>query len=180
MSLITERLPAIWGIDREEGERNLNILHQLVQNALVEMRSLLLELHPASLTSARLGDLIRQTAEIISNRTGLAIFVEIGEQEPVPQDVHFAVYRVVQEALNNVVRHASASHVDVFFSSHLGRISLSIQDNGSGFDQAKVGPDRLGISIMNDRVQDIGGTLEIESGNGLGTLVKLTWKTPAD
>ena len=180
ISLITERLPVIWGIDDQEGERSLAILHQLAQNALVEMRSLLLELHPASLTDAKLGDLIRQAAEIITNRTGLTISVQIEEQEPVPQEVHFALYRVVQEALNNVARHASASQVEVYFSSQSGRVDLSIQDNGLGFDQAEVSADRLGFSIMNDRVQNIGGTLEVVSHKGQGTLIKLTWATPAD
>ncbi len=180
MSLISERLPAIWDRDREQGGRSLIILRQLAQNALVEMRSLLLELHPASLTDAKLGDLIRQTAEITTNRTGLSISVQVGEQDSVPQDVHFALYRAVQEALNNVALHASASHVEVNFSSHLGRLDLTIQDDGVGFDWAEVGPDRFGLSIMKDRIQKIGGTLEIESSEGNGTLIRLSWEAPRD
>jgi signal transduction histidine kinase len=180
MSLITERLPAIWEIDRDEGERSLRTLGQLAQTALVEMRALLLELHPTSLTDASPGDLIRQAAEIITNRTGLNISVEIREQEPVPSDVHIVLYRVVQEALNNVAHHASASHVEVVFNSQRGRLDLSIQDNGLGFNQAEVGLDRLGLSIMNDRVQSIGGTLEVQSSKGQGTLIKFSWAAPTN
>ena len=82
--------------------------------------SLLLELRPSSLTEAKLGDLFRQVAGIITNRTGLNISVQIEEQEPVPPEVHFALYRVVQEALNNVVLHASASQVEVYFQQPFG------------------------------------------------------------
>jgi signal transduction histidine kinase len=180
VSLIAERLPAIWKIDQEEGRRSLTTLHQLAQNALAEMRSLLLELHPSSLTDAKLGDLIRQAATIITNRTGLSISVRIEKQEPVPPDVHFALYRVVQEALNNVVLHASASHVEVYLDSHSGRIDLTIQDNGLGFDPAGIGPGHLGLSIMNDRVQNIGGTLETTSRKGEGTLIKVVCTAPTD
>ena len=175
MSLITERLPAIWEIDNEEGQRSLNILHQLTQNALAEMRSLLLELHPSSLTDAKLGDLIRQVAEIITNRTGLNISVQVDQQDPIPPDVHFALYRVVQEALNNVALHASASHVEIDYRSHSGQIDLTIQDDGLGFDPADIDAGHLGLIIMSDRIQNIGGTLETISHKGEGTLIKVNW-----
>jgi len=180
ISLITERLPAIWAIDQEEGGRSLTTLHELAQNALAEMRALLLELHPSSLTETPLGDLIRQVAEVVANRTGLKISVRAESQEPVPPEVHFALYRVVQESLNNVALHASASHVEIVFSSHLGRVDLSIRDDGLGFNPANVGPGHLGLSIMQDRVQNIGGTMEAVSRKGEGTLIKVIWEVPTD
>lgn len=175
MSLISERLPNIWELNKEEGQRGLTTLHQLAQNALAEMRSLLLELHPSSLTEAKLGDLIRHAAEIITNRTELKITVQVDHQDAIPPDVHFALYRVVQEALNNVVLHASASEVKIYFSSEGGRIDLMIQDDGIGFDPANVGPGHLGLSIMSDRVRNIGGTLETISRKNSGTLIKISW-----
>jgi signal transduction histidine kinase len=125
-----------------------------------------------------LGDLIRQAAEIIANRTELSISAQIEAQDPAPPDVHFALYRVVQEALNNVVMHASASHVEIFFNSQSGRIDLSIQDDGLGFDPADVDAGHLGLSIMSDRIQNIGGTLETISRKGGGTLIKIAWTAP--
>ncbi len=180
MSLITERLPAIWEIDKEEGGRSLTTLHQLAQNALEEMRSLLLELHPSSLTDAKLGDLIRQVAEIIANRTGLNISIRAERQDPVPPEIHFALYRVAQESLNNIVLHASASHVEIYFNSDSGHLDLTIQDNGRGFEPTDINPGHLGLNIMNDRVQNIGGTIEIISRKGEGTLIKVTWAAPTD
>jgi signal transduction histidine kinase len=180
ISLISERLPAIWEIDEDEGRRSLITLHQLAQNALAEMRLLLLELHPLSLTEAKLGDLIRQAAAIIANRTGLEIVVQVEEQALVPPEVHFAFYRVVQEALNNIALHASASHVEIDFSSDRERVDLIVRDNGVGFDPADTGIGRLGLSIMKDRIQNVGGSLNIISRKGDGTLIEVRWIVPTD
>lgn len=180
MSLISERLPDIWEMNQEEGRSGLSTLHQLAQNALTEMRSLLLELHPASLTDAKFGDLIQQAADIIASRTGLNIDVQIENQDPILPDVHFALYRVVQEALNNTVLHASASQVTIHYNSYLGHIDLTIQDNGIGFDAEDIDTGRLGLSIMNDRIHNIGGTIEIISNKETGTLIKVTWITPSE
>jgi signal transduction histidine kinase len=180
MSLISERLPAMWEIDKEEGRRSLIILHELGQNALTEMRSLLLELRPSALADEKLEDLIRQVAATISHRSELTISVQIDDQEPVKPEVQFALYRVVQEALNNVVLHAVATEVEIYFTSHSGHIELKIQDNGLGFNPDKVGIGHLGLSIMKDRIDKIGGTIETTSSQGEGTLIKVIWTAPPD
>jgi signal transduction histidine kinase len=180
MSLITERLPALWEIDKQKGQASLAIVHQLARNALEEMRALLLELRPSALTDDKLGNLIRHVAGVIANRAGLTVSARIEKQDPVPPDVHFVLYRVVQEALNNTARHASASHIEIYYNSHADQVDLTIQDDGLGFDPAEVGPDHLGLSIMKDRVQSIGGTLEIISHKGEGTLIKIRWSAPTD
>jgi signal transduction histidine kinase len=178
MSLLAERISAIWEIDQDEGRRSLQTLHLLAENALGEMRSLLLELSPSALTKGKLGDLIRQAAEVISNRTELTISVTVEKQDPVPPDVHFALYRVVQEALNNVVLHALANKVEVRFNSDGRRVDLSIRDNGVGYDPSDIGIGHLGLIIMNDRIKSIGGTLETISRKGEGTLVQVAWIAP--
>jgi signal transduction histidine kinase len=180
VSLITERLPALWESDIEKGRESLAFVHQLAQNALEEMRALLLELRPSAITDRKLGDLIRQVAGIIATRSGLNISVQIEEQESVPPDVHFALYRIVQEALNNVVLHASASQVEIYYRSQSGQVELTIQDNGFGFDPEAIEPDRLGLSIIKDRVKDIGGTIETISPDGEGTLIKFIRIAPPD
>jgi signal transduction histidine kinase len=180
VSLVTERLPAIWEIDKEEGRRSLDTVHQLAENALEEMRVLLLELRPSALAEKKLGNLIRQVTGIIVNRAGLTATVQIEEQEAIPPEVQFVLYRVVQEALNNIARHALASHVEIYFSSQAGRIDLTIQDDGLGFDPSNIPPGHLGLSIMNDRIQSIGGTLETISRKDKGTLLKVSWTAPAD
>ncbi len=175
ISLITERLPSLWDINREEGQRSLNTLYQLAQSALAEMRSLLLELRPSELADAKLGDLIRQLTAVIANRTGLTFSVKVEAQDPLPPDVQVIFYRVIQEALNNIVLHASATQVQIYFSSHVGHVELTIQDNGRGFDPAYIALGHLGLSIMNDRIQSIGGVIETISQKGNGTLIKVSW-----
>ena len=82
--LITERLPAIWEINQEQGRQSLITVQDLARNALEEMRALLLELRPSALTDERLGDLIRQVSLIIAKRAGLQVSIRIEGQEPVP------------------------------------------------------------------------------------------------
>jgi signal transduction histidine kinase len=178
VSLITERIPAIWESDQAEGRKSLTTLHQLAQSALVEMRSLLLELRPSALVNANLGDLIRQLVEIMTNRTGLEFSVKIKGQVPIPPDVQIGLYRVLQESLNNIAHHAAATHVDIIFNSRPERIDLSIQDNGRGYDPSKVGLGHMGLSIMKDRVDAIGAKLTTVSKKGEGTLIKVKWSAP--
>lgn len=178
VSLITERLPAIWDINQEEGRAGLLTVHELAQHALEEMRALLLELRPSALSDERLGDLIRQVAGIIGNRAGLKVSVQVKEQEIVPPQVHFVLYRVVQEALNNIAKHALASHIQISFNSDAGHVDLTIQDDGLGYDPDKIGPGHLGLSIMKDRIENIGGTIETITSEGKGTLIKVHWTEP--
>lgn len=178
--LITERLPAIWEINQEQGQSSLAMVHDLAQNALDEMRALLLELRPSALTDESLGDLIRQVAMIIANRAGLQISISVIEQDPVPPEVHFVLYRVVQEAFNNIAHHAVASNITLYFNSSGGQVDISIEDDGMGFDPLGVGPDHLGLTIIKDRIENIGGTVEIISQKGQGTRINVQWIAPPD
>lgn len=144
------------------------------------MRSLLLELRPSELTDAKLGTLIRQLTAVIANHTGLSFSVTVEAQDPLPPDVQVILYRVIQEALNNTVIQASATQVTIYFTSRSGHVELTIQDNGRGFDPADTALGHLGLSIMNDRIQSIGGAIEILSQKGNGTLIKVSWDAPTD
>ena len=131
-SLIAEALPALWESDPAEGRQLLGDLRQLTRGALAEMRSLLLELRPAALIEANLGDLLRQLAESVSGRSGIPVAVSL-EGCPVPDlpdDVHVALYRIAQEALNNVVKHAQAKRVEVAL-----RCERGAEAGGSRFEK---------------------------------------------
>lgn len=180
ISLVSERLPELWEINREEGQRSLANLHQLAQGALAEMRSLLLELRPAVLMDEKLGDLIRQLADIIATRTGLNFSITIQSQDMLPPKVQLVLYRVIQESLNNIVRHALANHVEIFFKSSSGQVELTIRDDGRGFDPTSVAPGHLGLTIMRDRLESIGATLETTSQPKAGTFIKVTWTAPPE
>jgi nitrate/nitrite-specific signal transduction histidine kinase len=186
-NLIAEALPSIWQSDQVEGRELLGELQQLSRGALAEMRTLLLELRPASLTEMGLGDLLRQLAQAVTGQTGLPIKVEADGWFSPPADVHVALYRIAQEALNNVAKHAHASEAlirlrrvavpgDGAAQSEENAIELCVRDDGRGFDPTDIPPDRLGLSIMRERADAIGATLQIESRPGAGTKVAVLWE----
>jgi signal transduction histidine kinase len=183
-SLIAEALPALWQRDQDEGRQLLAELRQLSRGALAEMRTLLLELRPTALTESRIEDLLRQLSEAITGRSGLPVTVQAEYDRRLPADVHVALYRIAQEALNNVVKHARASHAMVTLrcaaeeanaSQRRQRIQLYVGDDGIGFDPSDVPPDRLGLGIIRERAQDIGAELTIDSHPGGGTRVTVVW-----
>ena len=189
-SLISETLPDLWENDQHEGRQLLKELRQLSRGALAEMRTLLLELRPAVLVEARLSDLLRQLAEAVIGRTGIPVVIAVDKACEVPSDVHVVLYRIAQEALNNVVKHAYATQVSVNLrcapltreTSFPGRgaeqwaIELRISDNGRGFDPDCIPSDRLGLGIIRERAQSIGASLEIASEPGSGTQIRVVWE----
>jgi len=182
-SLIAEALPTLWESDQDEGRQLLAEMRRLSRGALAEMRTLLLELRPAALVEASLGDLLRRLAESVTGRTGVPVTVTVEGQCALPSDVHVALYRVAQEALNNVVKHAAASQVTVSLRCTLprgedrqGDVELCISDDGRGFDPTYVSPDHLGLGIMRERAQAVGATLKVASQPDHGTQIVVVWK----
>jgi signal transduction histidine kinase/ligand-binding sensor domain-containing protein len=177
-SLIAEVLPRIWERNPEDGRRRLEQVRQATRSALAEMRSLLLELRPSGLAEADLGDLLQQLADAVKGRTRLSINVDVEDEVTklsLPEDVHIALYRIAQEALNNVAKHAKASQVNIILHRGADRVSLSIHDNGRGFEPQDIPPAHFGIGIMRERAETAGARLEIKSHIGLGTQVTITW-----
>ncbi len=180
--LVAEAIPAAWERDRKEGQQLLAELQQLTQGAQAEMRTLLLELRPAALIETSLADLLRQLAEAIIGREGMAVTVTANGQCALPADVHIALYRIAQEALNNVAKHARANQATVDLHSSVLQqdkrtvtVKLCVRDNGRGFNPGNTPPNHLGLGIMRERAQAIGATLDIKSQPGLGTQITVEW-----
>ncbi|MCB0223206.1 MAG: PAS domain S-box protein [Anaerolineae bacterium] len=181
-SLIADVLPEMWDQDPAHGRRLLQDLQQLSRGALAEMRTLLLELRPAALREAKLGDLIHQLAAAFTGREGTLVTVNLNRQDTFPDDMQVSLYRITQEALHNIAKHAGASRVTIHLwrtpagSDPLKRVTLKIIDNGCGFDPAGVPPDHLGLGIMRERAEAIGATLDIISWPDQGTQIEVNWK----
>jgi signal transduction histidine kinase len=183
-SLISEALPAVWETDQREGQQLLQELRQLSRGALAEMRTLLLELRPTALTEADMNELLSQLGTAVTGRTGVPVTVTSQGQCKLPDDVHVAIYRIAQEALNNVVKHARANHISVSLlcadrsdgPASPSRIELQVRDDGVGFETSDVEPGELGLGIMLERAQSVGAELNIASELGQGTLVTVVWK----
>jgi signal transduction histidine kinase len=144
----------------------------LAEAGLAEMRALIFELTPDSLQKEGLNaTLARQTAAIQA-RHGLNVQVELCEEPEVPLDVKLLIYRVVQEAFHNVVKHAQASHVDLLLDCQPDFINMTIRDDGRGFD-TQASSSGLGLRSMRERVEQVQGVFEIASIPGSGTTIKV-------
>ncbi len=174
-SLVAAALPKVWARDPAEGQRCLEELRQLTRGALAEMRMLLLELRPAALTEVGLVDLLRHLTEAASGRAGFPVACQVDGECTVPPDVQVALYRVAQEALNNVVKHAGASEAAVSLECRPGSALLRISDNGAGFDPEAVSPKHLGLRIMQERAAGAGAAVKVISSEGRGTEVSVAW-----
>jgi PAS domain S-box-containing protein len=175
-SLIAEMIPRVGERYPEEANRKLKELCQLTRGALAEMRILLVELRPAALTTTKLGSLIRQLSEAITGRTHLPISLLIRGDRSLPPEVQIAFYRIAQEALNNIVKHAQASQVDINLWFWPAGVKLGIKDNGVGFDPKAISADHLGVSIMHERAKAVGARLKLASRSGQGTRVAVMWR----
>ncbi len=186
-SLMAEALPSVWEKDITEGHYLLQELRGLSRGALAEMRTLLLELRPAALVETRLEDLLRQLVEAASGREGIPVNLIMEGKGELPQDVHIALYRIAQEAMNNIVKHARARRASVRLcftcadqeeavQAPVLSVLLSIKDDGRGFNLQNIPQDRLGLGIMNERAQAIKASLTIDSNPGEGTQISVLWE----
>ena len=144
------------------------------------MRTLLLELRPAALAEANLPDLLQQLGEAVAGRSRIPIDVHVDTGVDVPAGVGVALYRIAQEALNNVAKHSGARHASVLLRDcgddgpERGALELVVADDGSGFDLEAARPGSLGLSIMTERAESIGARLDLSSSED-GTCVRAVW-----
>lgn len=175
-SIIADVLPRLWEKNQDEGRRRLEEIRQLTRGALAEMRTLLFELRPAALADAELAYLLHQLAESITGRTRMPVKVHVEGHCDLPADYKVALYRITQEALNNVAKHANATGANIDVICQSDRTTLVISDNGKGFDVSNVRPENLGLAIMRDRAQEIGADIEIQSTIGAGSRITVSIK----
>jgi PAS domain S-box-containing protein len=174
-SLIAEVLPDLWEMDITEAKNSTEELRQLTRGALAEMRTLLLELRPATLTQTRLSDLIRQLCEAFIGRSRLPITLNIEGERDMPPEVQVAYYRIAQESLNNIFKYARASKVNVTLCLSPSGARFEVCDNGIGFDMSTAKPTSLGLRIMRERAEAIGADFRISSTPGAGTCLEVIW-----
>jgi PAS domain S-box-containing protein len=174
-SLIAEVLPELWEVDPEEARKSNEELRQLTRGALAEMRTLLFELRPAALTQARFPDLLKQLSEAVIGRARLPVDLLVEGNYELPPDVKVAFYRIAQESLNNIVKYAHATQVQIHVSLDCCNVHLEIKDNGVGFDPASVKPDSLGMRIMRERAEAIHAHFLVSSVPDQGVTVTVNW-----
>ena len=195
--LIAEVLPRLWDRDQVEARHSLEDLRRLTRGAMAEMRELLAELRPSVLTDSSLGDLLRQLANAFTGRTNIPVGVKIAGEHVLPAEIQVALYRICQEALNNIAKHASASQVEIDLRyeaeaaleagkpvSQAGTpqqisvrsVEMLICDDGAGFNTGELSaPGHYGLGMMRERAEAVHAQLTVASQPGHGTEVRLHW-----
>ncbi len=171
------RMDCVWikeglgGNNPKMVERTLTMC-SLIDKTIDEVKDMSTRLRPGVLDHLGLIDALEWYTADFEKRTGLVCFFEYENVPHINDVMSIATYRIVQEALTNVARHASATHVDITMETENGMLTLSVEDNGRGFDVEEISESTcLGIIGMRERANLIGGVLEIKSGYNKGTQV---------
>ena len=174
MGLTARALELLLDRDPAAARDKLTELKELQKDALAEMRTLIFELRPQGLETDGLAQALRNHGAAVQGRTGLAVSVEVESEERLPLDIEEAFYRVAQEALHNVVKHANAHTARIELRRTGRKVRLTVEDDGIGFDPAEIARGHLGLIGMQQRAERIGAELEVGHRPGSGTRVRMT------
>jgi len=169
----------LFDTNRAKAREALDYALSLAHGGLWEMRTLIFELRPESLELEGLIPAITKQVEAIRSRHGITVELSICWEPEVPLAIKEALYRVTQEALQNAVKHAQASRLEVSLTCERNILRLGICDDGIGFDPTADYPGHLGLRSMRERVAKVGGTLEIDSAPRQGSRVHVSVPVPA-
>lgn len=158
--------------DPTQASEPLDYVLSLAEAGLAEMRALIFELRPESLDSEGLIPALTKQIESAQARHGLEVHAEWCGEPDFPYEIKEAVYRIAQEALNNIIKHARAKRVDLRMDCAPDTIVLEVRDDGVGFASEDAFPGHLGLRSMRERAARRGGTLEVESAPGQGTQIR--------
>jgi signal transduction histidine kinase len=155
--------------DEAELRRAVGEVRDLVRSTLQDVRQLAVDLRPKALDDFGLVAALERLTESFREQTGLAVAFQTTVNDRLPPEVETALYRIVQEALTNIVKHARASSVSILLTRKESSASVVVEDDGAGFEPARTRDGGLGLVGMRERVGLLGGRLAIESRPGAGT-----------
>jgi signal transduction histidine kinase len=168
-------LPGRAAKDHEAFLEKLSFMSQLIDNTLAQVRTIVTELRPVVLNKLGLIPAIEWHAQEFQERSGIACEIHLPAEEiSLESDRATAVFRIFQEALTNIGRHANASKVVVDLKREAESLVLAVRDNGKGIDEAAIhAPNSLGLLGIRERALFFGGTTEVTGLLGGGTLVSV-------
>jgi signal transduction histidine kinase len=163
--------------DKAKASNNLAQLEGLVDHSLIELQRLIADLRPSQLDDLGLVAAVRWYANEIQERTGLIVQVNVnGVDRQLPGEIKTALFRVAQEALTNIVKHASARSADIYLGFQPGEVHLAVKDDGIGFNLARRSASQRsawGLMGMEERTQLLGGTFRLDTSPGKGTEIQV-------
>jgi PAS domain S-box-containing protein len=173
MTLVSRSVEMLLDRDPDRAREQLTQLRELQKEALAEMRALIFELRPGNLEQDGLVRALKTHAAALQGRLGLPIVVESDLTDRLPLPAEEVLYRIAQEALHNVVKHAAARQVRVEVRRHDGGVRLRVEDDGKGFDPDSVPDGHLGLAGMRARSERVGARFSCTSQPGEGTTVEV-------
>ncbi len=173
MTLVTRAVELLLDRDPAGARAQLDQLRELQREALAEMRALIFELRPGNLEQDGLTRALRTHTAAIQGRVGLPVVLESTLLERLPLAVEEVLYRIAQEALHNVIKHAAARQVRLEVGRTAQGVQLRIEDDGKGFDPARVPDGHLGLAGMRARADKIGARFSCRSEPGQGTTIEV-------
>jgi signal transduction histidine kinase len=160
-------------LDSDEQRAGVKGVREIVVRTLQSVRELAVELRPKVLDDFGLVPALERLTEMLRERSGLEIEFISRIEGRLSDEVETTIYRIVQEALTNVVKHASARNVSIMLGRNGGMVSVLVEDDGRGFDPAQTREGGFGLEGMRERVALVGGTLKVESRRNAGTTLKV-------
>jgi PAS domain S-box-containing protein len=174
MTLVSRTVELLLDRDPSAARNQLATLRDLQREALAEMRALIFELRPGNLEENGLIPSLRTHSAALQGRIGLPILVDSRIEGRLPIEIENVLYRIAQEALHNVVKHAGARQVRIGLARAGGGVRLTITDDGRGFDPGTVPDGHMGLTGMRARAERIGAAFGVESIPGEGTTITIT------
>jgi PAS domain S-box-containing protein len=161
-------------LDRDPAQavEPIDYVLSLADASLAEMRALIFELRPDSLQREGLVAALSRLATSLRARYELEVNTALSAEPALDEEAKEALYRIAQEALNNIARHAEAKRVDISLKEIEGEVLLEVRDDGVGFEPEAEYPGHMGLSSMRERAVRLGGRLELESAPGQGTRLR--------
>ncbi|MBZ0317167.1 MAG: response regulator [Anaerolineae bacterium] len=175
-SMMAETLLLTADSDPAKIKPGLERIHQLTQGALAEMRTLLFELRPDALMNADLATLLPYLVDSAIARTKAHVEFSLDGDVELTPEAKVVFYRIAQEALNNIVKHAHATEIAIGIYQTATEVVMRIADDGVGFDAGQLPPGHFGLGIMQERAHMIGAELEVDTAPEQGTTIVLHWK----
>jgi signal transduction histidine kinase len=175
LSLTAEAAGGLVRTDPARAETEIDHVRRLARETQAELRSLIFELRPPRLEADGLVATVGKDLEVLGRAHGLKADLRVDGTPELASRVEVELYRIVQEALNNAVRHARAESVVVDVHATDGTVTITVRDDGVGFDPAAraIRERRLGLTSMRERAESLGGTLTIETAPRSGTTVRV-------